>query len=575
VEVARDVSLAVRQLRRADEQQLRVVKAALERGRFAVLVADDGVWPLAREALGVEPAGELVLESGDDVMQMFASPVTAGEGVVFLHVGEEAAGAMAALNLNRDKLKGRSCRFLLRLGGIEAYRRFVRDAPDAYSVRDAAVVLETKEAVDIGPAPEGEPDADVERRIGAAREALQTAEQKSPPDTEHVLRQALSFAAARQSRDDIRGASEALERLKVPWWAPGANRFFVSHLAAGILVDEGCWREARTKLEEALRASASTNDRFWVVWFAVQLARLLVDQGEPEAGLDVIASIDTRAAGNLRLRVRRSQADADAFRDLESLAYAPPPDSDLRFYALERARDDANWVRRAVRAGLFQQEILTRADAAITALAARVAEDAPRDPPWLRIDAELLVADQHLAGVGGEQAATEPAERGLALARRGAPELVPACVRRLAVAALRSGSTEQLDILLEEAAQAAEVHHLPGEAARIAGLRLWHAVQQHGAVDGAEKALEEAFDRSGSVLVQAEVLLRTGRGAGRPDLVSRARRIYRSLPWPEREGACLEALGMVDAARARYEAFGLKLAALALDRSPAPEPVDA
>ncbi|WP_437718982.1 hypothetical protein WMF45_22780 [Sorangium sp. So ce448] len=129
--------------------------------------------------------------------------------------------------------------------------------------------------------------------------------------------------------------------------------------------------------------------------------------------------------------------------------------------------------------------------------------------------------------------------------------------------------------MLDDATRAAVAHHLPGEAAWIAGLRLWYAVQRGAAVADAEEALEAAFARSGSVLVQAEVLLRVGRGAGRRDLVGRARRIYHALPWPEREGACLEALGMPQVARDRYEAFGLRLAALAVDRNPEPAPVDA
>lgn len=671
------MSPPVRQLRRADEQQLQVVGTALERGRFAIVVADDAVWPLVRRALGVEPAGSFALETGDDVVKMFALTVSAGEGVVFLQLGEQATGAMAALNLNRDKLTSRSCRFLLRLAGLEAYRRFVREAPDAYSVRDAAALIETQEVVDLGTSPEGEPEAEVERRIaeegsgdallnlgnslldagrwqvancafergialltrkkrlsssdrsllaalhyhrgrkatsegrhfhvkealrvlepargefeeqyinilryssdyfgtkiGAVREALRAAEQRIPPNTDHILLQMSALAQACHERDDIRGAREALGRLSPSRWTTQHNRLHLRQMEAGVLRDEGRWREARTELEDALRNAASSNHRAKIEVLAVQLARLLVNQGEPEAGVDVIVTINTEAADDLRLRVRRSQGEPDAFRDLEAPAYVPPPHGDLS-RALTRAAEDARWVRLAVRAGLLQQDVLPRMNTAIDALVAHVAEVAPTDPPWSRIDAELLVADQHLARMGDERAASDAAERGLVLARRGSPELVPACARRLAVAALRSGSTERLEALLDEAAQAAEAHHLPGEAARIAGLSLWQAVQEHGALDRAEKALEEAFERSGSVLVQAEVLLRTGRGAGRPDLVSRARRIYRSLPWPEREGACLEALGMVDIARARYKAFGLRLAATALDGSPTPEPVDA
>ena len=169
----------------------------------------------------------------------------------------------------------------------------------------------------------------------------------------------------------------------------------------------------------------------------------------------------------------------------------------------------------------------------------------------------------------------QTAERALSLARAGAPERIAACVRRVAVARLRSRATDPLEALFTEATRSTEAHDLPGEAARIEGIRLWLAIQRGAAVEEAEKALEAAFARSGSVLVQAEVLLRIGRGAGRRDLIGRARRIYHALPWPEREGACLEALGMAEAARALYESFGLKLAAMAVARSPEPEPVNA
>ena len=137
----------------------------------------------------------------------------------------------------------------------------------------------------------------------------------------------------------------------------------------------------------------------------------------------------------------------------------------------------------------------------------------------------------------------------------------------------RSSREIGLAELLDEASAAAEKHHLPGEAARIAGLRLWLTTRLGGDVAGAEQALNEAIERTGSVLVEAEALYKTGRGAGRRDLIERSRRIYRSLPWPEREGECLEALGMKEAARTRYEAFGLRLAALALERRTEPAPL--
>lgn len=667
------MSRVVRQLRRADEQQLRGLRAALERGHFVIVVADDAAWPLVRSAIGVEENGEFTLETGGDVVQMFDSPAAAGEGVVFLHIGEPAADAMLALNLNRDKLLSRRCRFLLRLHGLETFQRFVREAPDCYSIRDAVALIEPHDAIDLEPSGGPEPDVEhlianerspetlltlgedllmqnrlhdghraldrgiallerkkrlsardrvvlavlhdrradgttkQERRIhvqealrvlgpvrqefsehytnilarlsdyhgseiAAVREALDAAEQAVPRNPDVVTRQLIVLAGAYLDREDVRGARDAFGQAQIAWFAT-ENRLSTHSVEAHLLSKEGRWKEATHKLQESLRQTAQSGPRFWIHRFAMDLSALLLRQGELGAAVDAIASIKSEQADARRLNVRRWQGERAAFRGIEDLADVTAADGDLSG-ALTRARAGVGWVWRAVRAGLLEERSLDRMDAALAALVSRVAAVAPATPPWSRIDADLLAADNLLARAGSEEAAAEAAERALALARAGAPELIAACERRAAVAALRSGSVERLDALLDDAARAVEAHHLPGEAARIAGLRLWYAVQRGAGIDDAEEALEAAFARSGSVLVQAEVLLLVGRGAGRRDLVARARRIYHALPWPEREGACLEALGMPEAARDRYEAFGLRVAALAVARNPERVPVD-
>ncbi|WP_437944408.1 hypothetical protein WMF27_20315 [Sorangium sp. So ce281] len=579
---------------------------------------------------------------------------------------------MLALNLNRDKLLSRRCRFLLRLRGLEAFQRFVREAPDCYSIRDAVALIEPQEAIELEPSREPEPDVELqianerspaalltfgeellmqnrlydghrafdrgiallerkkrlsardrlvlaalhehradgatkqERRIhvqealrilgpvreefskeytnilaqlsdyygseiAAVREALDAAEQAVPRNLDLVTRQLIVLADAYLDREDVRGARDAFGQAQIAWFAT-ENRLFIHRLEAVLLSKEGRWKEATHKLQDCLRQTAQAGTRFWIHSFALRLSALLLRQGELGAAVDVIASIKSEHADELRLNVRRSQGELAAFRGIEELADVTAADGDLSG-ALTRARASAGWVWRAVRAGLLEERSLDLMDAALAALISRVAAIAPATPPWSRIEAELLAADNLFARVGSEQAAAEAAERALAFARAGAPELIAACMRRIAIAALRSGSVERLDALLDDAARAAVAHQLPGEAAWIAGLRLWYAVQRGAAVADAEEALEAAFARSGSVLVQSAVLLRIGRGTGRRDLVGRARRIYHALPWPEREGACLEALGMPQAARDRYEAFGLRLAALAVGRSP--EPVEA
>ncbi|WP_437301073.1 hypothetical protein [Sorangium sp. So ce426] len=668
------MSQIVRKLRRADEQQLRGLEAALGRGHFVIVVVDDAAWPIVRGVIGVEASGEFTLENGGDVVQMFDSPAAAGEGVVFLHIGEPAVDAMLALNLNRDKLLSRRCRFLLRLRGLETFQRFVREAPDCYSIRDAVALIEPQEAIELEPSREPEPDVEqlmtnerspdalltlgtgllmqgrleggyraldggialLERKnrlsardrstlaalhyrradstikqerhthiqdalrvlgpvreeyseqyamilsqrsdyygseIAVAREALDAAEQATPPNPDLVARQLIVLADAYLCRKDARGAREALGQAQMAWLAT-ENRLFMQRLEAVLLITEGRWKEATHKLEDGLRQTAQAGPRFGIHSFALLLSDLLIRQGELEAAVDAIASVESEQADELRLHVRRSQGEPDALRGLEDLADVIAGGGDLS-RALARANAIAGWTRLAVRAGLLEGWSLDRMDTAIAVLVSRVAAVAPATPPWARIEAELLVADNLLARAGSELSAAEAAESALALARAGAPELIAACVGRVAVAALRSGSLERLDALLGDAARAAEAHHLPGEAARIAGLRLWYAIQRGAGVGEAERALDDAFARSGSILVKAQVLLRVGRGAGRRDLVGRARRIYRALPWPEREGACLEALGMPQAARDRYEAFGLRLAALAVARDPEPEPVGA
>src|SRR5262249_53576663 len=152
-------------------------------------------------------------------------------------------------------------------------------------------------------------------------------------------------------------------------------------LEADILQHEGRWREARTKLENAV--GDSVVPRGWAEGFGRELAWLLVRQGEPEAAIQAIANVNSDWADELRLVVRRRQAELDAFRDLEAPSYIPAPDGDFT-RTLARADDDASWNRVAVRAGIVPEENLQRMDAAVTALAAHVARVAPTDPPWSR-----------------------------------------------------------------------------------------------------------------------------------------------------------------------------------------------
>lgn len=87
--------------------------------------------------------------------------------------------------------------------------------------------------------------------------------------------------------------------------------------------------------------------------------------------------------------------------------------------------------------------------------------------------------------------------------------------------------------------------------------------------------MRAAIAATGSVLIEASALARVGRALGRHDLLRRAQQIYRSLPWPEREGACLEALGETRIAEVRYRTFELVARLKILERGAAPPPITA
>lgn len=328
-------------------------------------------------------------------------------------------------------------------------------------------------------------------------------------------------------------------------------------------------------MRENLATSVQVQYKNWFRRYTSILARLLIMRAEFEAALDTLDVVTSEGAELLRVLIQCAQGDSKAISELEMPLMARPFSAEGISKILDEVGAKAYMSRYAIGAGLLDPTRSERLATELEALAAHVADVAPVDPPWSRIKAQLLVADNLLARTGAEERARAAAERALALARTGAQEQIPNCVRRLAVAALRTGAMDGLSELLDEAFAAAEARHLPGEAARLAALRLWHLTRLGQDTTQAEQALNAAIDRTGSVLVEAEVLYLAGRATGRRDLLERSRRIYRSLPWPEREGECLEALGLKAAARTRYEAFGLRLAALALDRRTELPPIQA
>ncbi|MEZ4309543.1 MAG: hypothetical protein R3F14_16015 [Polyangiaceae bacterium] len=237
------------------------------------------------------------------------------------------------------------------------------------------------------------------------------------------------------------------------------------------------------------------------------------------------------------------------------------------------ATDEARAIRAAAQAGLIEPARERELGLELKAFTRATLEVVPESDRLSRADVYMTLSHSALLHVGGEEQAREAAENALREIRDEAPELVPWCTHPIAIARLRSGDLHGLSELLQQAASVCAEHDLPSHAARIAALGLWHATLTSSDISSAETALHAAIERTGSVLVEAQALHLAGRGARRPDLVERARRIYRSLPCPEREALCLEALGQKQAALARLDAFGLKLPLLAMERRAEPPPI--
>lgn len=247
---------AADRLRKADEERLNSVAAALRHGgRFMIIVAEEMAWPgvteVLRAKLGVEAAKmpEVALSTGEEVMAMFASSIVGQEGIVVLRVEEAAADAMHTLNLHREKIHKQACRFALWLVGGAAYERFVREAPDAYSVRDGVAVVEGR--------PEAPPVLDdlseeikqVRREVAANKDpdrlvdlADRLYELNLPEEAHHALDRGI---VALESRN----ALLPYERLALAWL----------HHRRGDFASQEVWR-AQTR--SALRALDPVRSQF-------------------------------------------------------------------------------------------------------------------------------------------------------------------------------------------------------------------------------------------------------------------------------------------------------------------------
>lgn len=373
-------------------------------------------------------------------------------------------------------------------------------------------------------------------------------------------RQTLLLMHALATRDDYSRAKAILTEAFDRRMFARQDSLFLYFIRAQICCSTGKWKEALWLLELGGQEAKIDKDIPFSRTFDVNLAEILNNQGEHEKAQACIRrhSDDYTTLLSLKINCLRGEKEFDMLID----ALGNRLSTSRKSYEFEIA---AWLILIASKAKFSSKESIQSIEKLLLDWENRTLRSS--DPPRQAIDAKLLLADYHLA-IPTPRAAADTAQKALDLARWGAPEMVAKCVYLIAVAKLLLNETDLLDELFDEAIHCTEAHHLPGEAARIAGLRLWLAIHRGTGVEEAEKDLEDAFSRSGSVLVQAEVLLRTGHSVGRRDMILRARRIYHGLPWPEREGACLEALGMHDAARRVYKTFGLHLAAQVVEKNP-------
>ncbi|MEZ4297604.1 MAG: hypothetical protein R3B70_21765 [Polyangiaceae bacterium] len=388
-----------------------------------------------------------------------------------------------------------------------------------------------------------------------------------------IERAILSLAIGALEHADFRAAHDAFAQIRVRDWMTGADRLGMIWHQANLLFEEGRWEEAERRLRAGVEQSALDGYRQWFVLLSYNLAGLLLDRGECEAALRAIPEPASPRGVRFRSRILRLRAAPEAIaalgRPLQDVLLDPRNVEER----LAIAASEARAIREAADAGLIEPARERELELELQAFTRATLQMVQESDRLARANVYMTLSDSALPHVGGEEQAREAAENALREIRDAAPELVPWCTHPIAIARLRSGDLDGLTELLQQAASISAEQDLLSQAAKIAALGLWHATLTSRDISSAETALHAAIERSGSVLVEAQALHLAGRGARRPDLLERARRIYRSLPWPEREALCLEALGQKQAALARLDAFGLKLPLLAMERRAEPPPI--
>lgn len=390
-----------------------------------------------------------------------------------------------------------------------------------------------------------------------------------------IGRQLSCLAEAYWARENLVRARDVLAEIDVADYAIVGNSLTWISLQFDLLVEEGAWVKAdqlvasakTPELEEPMHRERLDRLR----------AMLLMRQGESRAAQRIFETLPTNLANELALiRIaadsgRMQDASTQVARMIDRPRTADGPDvddllamHDLLLYLTEQEI--------AAGGSVLAREQL---DARLAALRLHIERTEDPDPPWDMIRCLLLQADSYLERFGAERLAVPCAEQAWQLADTGASVLASRVARRLVVAAIRLGELDQARAWLDRGLLRAREHEHRGDEARLRGLALWHAALAGGDVHRAEVDMRTAIAATGSMLVEASVLARTGAALTRHDLLRRAQQIYRSLPWPAREGACLEALGEIRIAEVRYRSFGLVARSTILARRSGPPPITA
>lgn len=384
-----------------------------------------------------------------------------------------------------------------------------------------------------------------------------------------------SVANAYRSRDNLVQARAVLTEIEADKSAIASMPGFERVMRFRMLVAGGAWSEASQIV------SSGTGLEFAFAMFRSQLvelwATLLMQQGEGRAAARVLERIPPAVGSELmqiRISADRGQI-AHAASRVEGILRRPWESFPYGFDDLFATHQLLVYLTEQGMAAGIPVYSMDWLDGRLAELHDHVEHHEDPDPPWDRIHCRLLQADAYLRRNGAEHAALSAAEQALALAERMASILVPQTIRRGVVALLRLGELSRGRAWLTRGLASAREHGLLGDEAHLHGLALWHAALAGEDTAVPEVDMQTAFAASGSRLVEASVLARVGGAVGRQDLLRRAQQIYRSLPWPAREGACLEALGETQIAETRYRTYGLITRSMILARRSGPPPITA